>query len=149
MAALLAAAVGGGGLSVPAGVGGKGAGKMTGDEVLKPAGSTTGTTFAGEGVGGGVGTGVGAGVVAGLGGGVSAGVGAAVLAGVGEEVVAATTGDVSESVKNKAGAVVGIKGVGWGGGGGGGSQVIAFHLASKKVLTCLFSSRTRHAHGTG
>ena len=101
MAALLGAAVGEGGLGVPAGVGGRGAGEMTGDEVLKPAGSTRGTTFAGGGVG--------------AGGGVPAGVGAAVSAGVGEGPVAAATRDVGEAGDDKGGGVVGNKLVGWGG----------------------------------
>ena len=91
MAAPLAAAVGEGVWVVPAGVGDRGAGEMTGAEVLKPAGSTTGTTLAGGGVVAGVGAGVAIGVVAEPAWGVSAGVGAAVLAGVGEGVTAAAT----------------------------------------------------------
>ena len=94
MAAPLAATVGEGGLGVPAGVGGRGAGEMTGDEVLKPAGSTTGTAFAGWGVGGGVGPGLGAALGWGL------------SAGVGEGVVAAATGDANEVVNDESGAVV-------------------------------------------
>ena len=114
--------VGEGGLGVPAGVGGKGAGEMTGEEVLKPAGSTREATFAGWGVGGGLGAGVGPGFGAALGWGVSAGVGPAVVAGVGEVIVAAAPGDFSEVGDNINGAVV--SGKGWvtfeGGGGRGG-----------------------------
>ena len=145
MAAPLAATVGEGGLIVPAGVGGGGAGEMTGDEVLKPAGNTTGTTFAGEGMGVGAGAGMGTGVGAALGGGVSAEVGAAVLAGVGEGLVAAATGGVDQAVDDKVGTVVGRKGMGQEEGGvlAGGGGVVESLLLMLQVIQLLCNSRSR------